>query len=228
MYLNGSLRLLLAVCYALLVPQPCLLAGDPFSAPLLQSACRGMTQLYTVTTLGTLLGSAVAADAMARNLSSTACQDAVSAARTLAWFRTAASDMVLTAGFLLLEWRLKAAFVQKHSGRQLVYGPFRWGQGRVRSQPANRITAYGPVRVSSLQAVLTWLLVVPCVLALLWGLALVLVPRLPHAECSSIEGYSSSNVTLSHYCGECVQMHSSVPYTAEGVAVCFKHSSLPL
>jgi hypothetical protein len=165
---------------------------------------------------------------MSSTISSTACQDAVSAARTLAWFRIAVSDMVLVAGFLLLEWRLKAAFVEKSSGRQLVYGPFRWGQGRLRHQPADRITAYGPVRASSLQAVLTWLLLVPCVLALLWGLALVLVPRLPHAECSSIEGYSSSNVTLSHYCGECAQMHSSVPYIFERMAVCFKHSSLPL
>jgi hypothetical protein len=52
--------------------------------------------------------------------------------------------------------------------------------------------------------VLTWLLLVPGMLAVLWGLALVLVPTgwLPHAECSAIEGYSSSNVTLSQHCGE--------------------------
>jgi hypothetical protein len=60
-----------------------------------------------------MLGSAVAADAMSSSFSSTACGDTVSAARTLTWFRVAATDMVSAAGFLLLEWRLKAAFVHK-------------------------------------------------------------------------------------------------------------------
>jgi hypothetical protein len=164
-----------------------------------------MTQLYMVSALGTLLGSSVAADAMSSSSSSTACQDAVSAARTLVWFRMAVSDMVSAAGFLLLEWRLKAAFVRTREHKQLVYGLFGWCLSSPRSEAVDRITAYGPVRASSLQFVLSWLLVVPCLLAVLWGIALVVAPRLPtHAECSSFEGYSSSNVTLSQFCGEWV------------------------
>jgi hypothetical protein len=166
---------------------------------MLHSSCSGMTQLYTVSALGTLLGSSVAADAMSSSISSTACQDPISAARTLVWFRMAVSHMISAAGFLLLEWRLKAAFVQRCTGKQLVYGPFRWGQSNTQTE-----TGVGTVRASSLQFVLSWLLVVPCLLAVVWGVALVLVPRLPKTECSFVEGYSSSNVTLSQYCGEWV------------------------
>lgn len=185
--------------------QPCVSAADPHSVPLLQPSCVAMTQLHSVV-LGSLVGLAISpglggtAGSGSSSSSSRACGDALSSARTLLWYKAVVHNVILTSGFMWLEWRLKANFVRQRLQKQLVFGPFSAAHTDSQ-QDGDASDTEGSKGV--LYKMVTWLLATVLTLALLWTLCLWLVPQLPQQHCKAFGGACEEPPRpLSTLCGE--------------------------
>jgi hypothetical protein len=196
-------------------PQPCALASDAGSALLLQPTCEAIVQMHLVAT-GSVMGPSFLQGVSA----SASCGDMLSSAKTLVLYAHAIHGLLVPlAGFLYLEWRLKAAWAREMTGKRLAYGVtsrVQWPQpGQQRGLHSSSTSSSsgsgssgsgggsgcdalgrGRMRLGSSLLLLPLLL-----LGLLWAATVALAPALPDAECSTCQDLGTCQPTLP--CSEC-------------------------
>jgi hypothetical protein len=158
------------------------LAADPVSGPLLQPSCRGLVQLHQLV-FGSLLGTLFLSATGHGDVAADVCGTPLSSARLLVWHAWAVQSVLVPAlATVLMEWRLKKAFVRNHLKSQLHYGPA-WLYslaGKQSSSQEAATRAWG-----RLQAVIVRPVMLVPLLGVLWSVLVAVLLRLPQEPCET-------------------------------------------